>query len=86
MTVVFAFPATPTVTPHDMNYSVVVYGGVILLSLVWYWFPKYGGVHWFRGPIRTIEPTEKQIESSDDYKQDIETTTRRVSMTGSGIS
>ncbi len=26
-----------------------------MLSLIWYYFPKYGGVHWFTGPIPTIE-------------------------------
>ena len=28
---------------------------MLLLSLVWYYFPKYGGVHWFTGPIPTVE-------------------------------
>lgn len=38
-----------------MNYSVVVIGGIMFLSLLWYYFPKYGGVHWFKGPISNIE-------------------------------
>jgi hypothetical protein len=29
----------------DMNYTVVVLGGVLILSIAWYYFPKYGGVH-----------------------------------------
>ena len=28
----------------DMNYTVVVLGGVFILSLVWYYFPVSGGV------------------------------------------
>lgn len=35
----------------------VVLGGVLVLSLVWYYFPVYGGVHWFTGPVATIEMT-----------------------------
>lgn len=54
MGVIFLFPETPSVTAGDMNYTVVVLGGVLGLSLVWYWFPVYGGVHWFEGPVRTI--------------------------------
>lgn len=34
--------------------SKVVLSGVLLLSLVWYYFPVYGGVHWFTGPVRTV--------------------------------
>ena len=29
-------------------------GGVLIFSLIWYYFPKYGGVNWFRGPVPTI--------------------------------
>ncbi|TRM56268.1 amino acid permease-domain-containing protein [Schizophyllum amplum] len=38
----------------NMNYSVVVLGGVLGLSLVYYYFPRWGGVHWFKGPVATI--------------------------------
>ncbi len=37
-----------------MNYTVVVLGGVFILSLAWYYFPVYGGVHWFEGPVPTV--------------------------------
>jgi hypothetical protein len=30
-------------------------GGATFGSLAWYYFPVYGGVHWFSGPVRTIE-------------------------------
>ncbi|KAJ8077629.1 hypothetical protein PM082_002062 [Marasmius tenuissimus] len=56
MGVVFLFPATPTTDITEMNYSVVVLGGVMVLSLGWYYLPVYGGVHWFTGPVTTIEP------------------------------
>ncbi|KAJ3506420.1 hypothetical protein NLJ89_g6880 [Agrocybe chaxingu] len=55
MSVVFLFPETPQPRVQDMNYTVVVFGGVMILSLVWYYFPKYGGVYWFTGPVATID-------------------------------
>ncbi|OJT12351.1 hypothetical protein TRAPUB_11126 [Trametes pubescens] len=60
MGVVFLFPASPGPEVADMNYTVVVLGGVLFLSLVWYYFPKYGGVHWFTGPIPTIDKKSQQ--------------------------
>ncbi|PBK94366.1 amino acid transporter [Armillaria gallica] len=66
---VFLFPTTPQTTVQDMNYSVVVLGGVTIFSLIWYYFPKYGGVYWFTGPIHTLDPTspgsEKMIEKEE---------------------
>ena len=38
-----------------MNYTVVVLGSVFILCLVWYYFPVYGGVHWFEGPVPTVD-------------------------------
>ncbi|KAI6038890.1 amino acid/polyamine transporter I [Pisolithus marmoratus] len=55
MIVIFSFPSTPTTDAANMNYSVVVLGGVLLLSLAWYYFPVYGGVHWFTGPVPNID-------------------------------
>ncbi|KZT05219.1 APC amino acid permease [Laetiporus sulphureus 93-53] len=57
MSVVFLFPTTPQTNTQEMNYTIVVLGGVMILSLVWYYLPKYGGIHWFTGPIPTIEKT-----------------------------
>ena len=54
MVVVFLFPTTPQTSVSEMNYTVVVLGGVMLLSLMWYYFPKYGGVYWFTGPVANI--------------------------------
>ncbi|TDL27161.1 amino acid transporter [Rickenella mellea] len=55
MGIVFLFPTTPQTDAPDMNYSVVVLGGVLILSLVWYYFPVYGGVHWFTGPVPNVD-------------------------------
>ncbi|CUA75899.1 putative amino-acid permease PB24D3,02c [Schizosaccharomyces pombe 972h-] [Rhizoctonia solani] len=55
ITIVLLFPSTPNPGVADMNYAVVVMGGVMVGSVVWYYFPKYGGVYWFEGPISTID-------------------------------
>ena len=56
--IVFLFPTTPEVRVGGMNYTVVVLGGVLVLSLVYYYFPKYGGRNWFTGPVQTIDVPE----------------------------
>ena len=38
-----------------MNYTVLVFGSVMVLSLVWYYLPRYGAIHWFTGPVRNID-------------------------------
>ncbi|KAF8438637.1 amino acid/polyamine transporter I [Boletus edulis BED1] len=67
MNIVFFFPATPQTSASNMNYTVVVLGGVLVLSLVWYYFPVYGGVHWFTGPVPNVgkeDATEYDSKSS----------------------
>ncbi|EPQ50387.1 amino acid transporter [Gloeophyllum trabeum ATCC 11539] len=54
--VVFLFPANPNPTASDMNYTVAVLGAVALGSLLYYYCPVYGGVHWFKGPIANVNP------------------------------
>lgn len=61
MIIVFLFPPSPGPTSQNMNYTVVVVGGTLILSLIYYYFPKYGGVHWFTGPVETID-----VQSDDD--------------------
>jgi hypothetical protein len=68
MSIVFFFPTTPSTDVGDMNYTVVVTVGVLILSLIWYYFPVYGGVHWFTGPVANIRapgdssPSESIVE------------------------
>ncbi|KAK1215358.1 hypothetical protein PQX77_022042 [Marasmius sp. AFHP31] len=64
--IVFLFPTTPQTSAADMNYSVVVFGGVMVLSVLWYYFPKYGGVHWFTGPVATISKEAPELLNSAD--------------------
>ncbi|KAN0124703.1 Amino acid/polyamine transporter I [Lactarius tabidus] len=55
MSIVFFFPTTKHTNAQGMNYTAVVLGGVLILSLIWFYLPVYGGVHWFKGPVRTVE-------------------------------
>lgn len=64
MSIVFFFPATPQTSVQEMNYTVVVLGGVLLLSLVWYYFPIYGGVHWFTGPVANINTQSPSLDKT----------------------
>ncbi len=68
MIVVFLFPAVPDPTSESMNYTIVVVGGVVALSLGYYFFPKYGGRHWFIGPVETIREVETAESVTDDEK------------------
>jgi hypothetical protein len=66
MSTVFLFPSTPHPGVSDMNYTIVVLGGVLALSIFWYYLPNYGGVHWFTGPVRTIETHSSRDNRSSD--------------------
>ncbi|KAJ7185274.1 APC amino acid permease [Mycena filopes] len=55
MSVVLLFPALPQTNAEEMNYSVVVLGGFLFLSLAYYYFPVYGGRTWFKGPVRNLD-------------------------------
>ncbi|PCH37296.1 hypothetical protein WOLCODRAFT_92321 [Wolfiporia cocos MD-104 SS10] len=49
--ITLVFPTSPRPTPADMNYTMVVLCGWIVLCLIYYYLPVYGGVHWFCGSI-----------------------------------
>jgi hypothetical protein len=55
MILVFLFPPSQGPTSGSMNYTIVVVGGTLGLALGYYFFPKYGGRHWFTGPVHTIK-------------------------------
>lgn len=52
--IIFCFPTTPTPIAADMNYTCLVLGVVIFGSVAYYYCPRYGGRHWFTGPVATI--------------------------------
>lgn len=50
---VFAFfPLTSTVTPVTMNWSIVMYAGVIIFATAYYWL---GGRHKFVAPVALVK-------------------------------
>ncbi len=70
MSIVFLFPSSPQSDVASMNYTVVVFGGVMALSLIWYYLPIYGGVHWFTGPVRNIT-SSSPVPASPDLIQGV---------------
>ncbi|KAJ6499039.1 amino acid/polyamine transporter I [Mycena sanguinolenta] len=56
MIIVFMFPAIPGPTSHSMNYTAVVLGGTLMLSLGYYFI---SGRHWFTGPVETIRDLDR---------------------------
>ncbi|KAF9031821.1 APC amino acid permease [Hymenopellis radicata] len=54
MSIVFFFPSEPGPLVDEMNYGVVLFMGIVALSMVYYFFPVYGGRYWFNGPVLTI--------------------------------
>lgn len=69
MVVVFLFPSMPETTVASMNYAVAVLGGVIALSLFYYYLPKYGGKCWFHGPLQTIG---QKVDIAEKGKDDVD--------------
>ncbi|KIJ50210.1 hypothetical protein M422DRAFT_44582 [Sphaerobolus stellatus SS14] len=70
--IIFFFPTSPNPSVAKMNY--IVWFGTLFLSVVWYYFPVYGGVHWFNGPIRTVDNKEEDTNdgassAADDEKK-----------------
>ncbi|KAH0579728.1 hypothetical protein H2248_002567 [Termitomyces sp. 'cryptogamus'] len=73
MSIVFFFPMSPTTDAQGMNYTVVVLGGTMLLSIIYFYFPKYGGVNWFAGPVPNINSISEHSStrhSEEDRKDD----------------
>ncbi|KAJ7589028.1 APC amino acid permease [Mycena floridula] len=68
MGIVLLFPANLDPEVQSMNYAVVVVGGVLALSLGYYYLPVYGGKKWFKGPVANIERFEQEGSISDDEK------------------
>ncbi|KAG1803597.1 amino acid/polyamine transporter I [Suillus plorans] len=69
MSFVFFFPATPQTTVQEMNYTVVVLGGFMFLAISWYYFPVYGGVHWYTGPVSNT-PVIRDEDSISERKEE----------------
>ncbi|KAK0228874.1 hypothetical protein IW262DRAFT_647338 [Armillaria fumosa] len=63
MTVVFMFPLTPSPGVGNMNYTVAVQGRVLILVTIYFYFPKYGGINWFVGPVSTVEAPAVHVKN-----------------------
>ncbi|SJL00755.1 related to UGA4-GABA permease-also involved in delta-aminolevulinate transport [Armillaria ostoyae] len=66
MTVVFMFPLTPSPGVGNMNYTTDFAGGVLVLATIYFYFPRYGGINWFTGPVSTVEPPVVQVQVKSD--------------------
>ncbi|OBZ67516.1 putative amino-acid permease PB24D3.02c [Grifola frondosa] len=73
MGVVLLFPSTPQVAQTDMNYTVVVLGGVLCLATAYYYLPVYGGSCWFQGPVANIDihTSVESASSSEGYEDKV---------------
>ena len=45
------WPQTDPTTPATANWSVLVFGGVVILSILWYLLKAR---HYFKGPVREV--------------------------------
>ncbi|KAG2091227.1 amino acid permease-domain-containing protein, partial [Suillus discolor] len=70
MSFAFFFPMTPQTTAQEMNYTVVVLGGFMFLAISWYYFPVYGGVHWYTGPVANFTPATRDEDSISERKDE----------------
>ncbi|KAK5055977.1 hypothetical protein LTR84_012527 [Exophiala bonariae] len=55
-------PQLYPVDSQTLNYAPICIGIVSFVSIVGWFFPKWGGRHWFEGPIKTI--TEQELLSA----------------------
>ncbi|KAF8183810.1 amino acid transporter [Mycena galopus ATCC 62051] len=68
--IAFMFPTSPQTDVGDMNYTIVVLGGVMVLSLVGYFAPVVGGRHWFKGPIANVVLAEAENDSGSETEKE----------------
>ncbi|KAJ7195278.1 amino acid permease-domain-containing protein [Mycena haematopus] len=69
MTVVLMFPSAPDPVASTMNYTVVVLFGVWFLAAGYYYFPRYGGRYWFKGPVSNVETSEMQSVVDEKFDE-----------------
>ncbi|KAH9475699.1 putative amino-acid permease C11D3.08c [Psilocybe cubensis] len=70
MVLALMFPASPSPSSNNMNYTAVVLGGTLLLSIIYFYLPTYGGLYWFTGPVRTLEDRYPQMDGKGDSEKD----------------
>ncbi|RVX66664.1 hypothetical protein B0A52_09477 [Exophiala mesophila] len=60
--VVLLLPQLYPVDHNTLNYAPICIGIVSIVSLVGWFFPKWGAMNWFEGPIKTI--TEQELRGA----------------------
>lgn len=51
---VVVFGTSKSFRQYDLH-DIHSIGGILILATIYFYFPKYGGKCWFKGPIRTID-------------------------------
>lgn len=69
----------PVTGAADMNYACVVTGATFIFSTAWYYWPKYGGVHWFEGPKSNIDDEDVAAHQVAHQLQEQEDTNKAKS-------
>ena len=67
--VILIFPADIGPVAANMNYTIVVLRGWIILCVIYYYFPVWGGVNWFKGPVVTLEQDVASSTSASDEEK-----------------
>lgn len=59
-------------------FSVILYkflymitGGTLTLAILYFYFPKYGGAVWFKGPVTTVDLEEITIQDTSYSGKDV---------------
>ena len=69
-----------------MNYGAVVFVAVIVLSLTYYWFPKWGARYRFTGPAHTLSSAiTPELVAAVQHEYELKDQERRVSHSHHGI-
>ncbi len=48
--------------------ELIIKGGVLVLATMYFYFPRYGGRHWFKGPVSTLEDSGEE-SLNDENKE-----------------
>ncbi|KAF9075393.1 amino acid transporter [Rhodocollybia butyracea] len=64
--VVLLFPPVSNATGSDMNYAIVIMGGVFLFAAAWW---MLSAKKWFHGPIKNVEGDNQSDAQSDEVEE-----------------
>ena len=52
-------------------YLYMITGGTLTLAILYFYFPKYGGAVWFKGPVSTVDSEEIKTQDTSLSAKDI---------------